>query len=31
MKKTFQRGDENNIEDDAHLETQDAWGYDSDL
>ena len=31
MKETFEKGDENNIADDSHLETQNAWGYDSDL
>jgi hypothetical protein len=31
MKETFKRGDENNIADDSHLETQNAWGYDSDI
>ena len=31
MKETFKRGDENNIADDSNLETQNAWGYDSDL
>ena len=30
MKETFKRGDENNIADDSNLETQNAWGYDSD-
>jgi hypothetical protein len=31
MKKKFKRGDEHCNADDCHLETQDAWGCDSDL
>ena len=31
MKAMFEEGDENNIADDSHLETQNAWGYDSDI
>jgi hypothetical protein len=30
MKQKFKRGENNNV-DDSHLETQDAWGCDSDL
>ena len=31
MKQKLKRGDENCNADNSHLETQDAWGCDSDL
>ena len=31
MKDVFEKGDENNIMEDTFLETQNAWGYDSDI